>query len=154
MREQLKEKAFDVASKIVNESRAATGVGILGLPPYLTLIAAVEELDLLRKEEANIILSLALCGQDFDRSLLIEWIAEMLIEKHEEAKRMLREDFLKPLLPVFDRMNGDRIIEIYEGDLNKMLCQIDFKNNELSYLYGQVKVPSQYKKSIKSALDI
>ena len=105
MREQLKEKALDVATKIVTESCAAAGVGILGLPPYLTLSAAVEELDLLRKEEANIILSLAVCGQEYDRELLIEWIAEMLIEKHDEAKRMLREDFLKPLLPVFDRMN-------------------------------------------------
>ena len=105
MSEQLKEKALDVASKIVNESRGAVGTSVSGITPYLTLSEAVEDLDLLLNEEANIILSLAVCGQEFDRELLIEWIAEMLIEKHDEAKRMLREDFLKPLLPVFDRMN-------------------------------------------------
>ena len=105
MREQLKERALDVATKIVTESRAATGAGILGLPPYLTLSEAVEKLDLLLNEEANIILSLGVCGQECDKALLIEWIAEMLIEKYTPGLlEMLREDFLKPLLPVFDRM--------------------------------------------------
>ena len=82
MREQLKEKALDVATKIVTESSAAVGVGIFGLPPYLTISAAIEKLGFLLNEEANIILSLAVCGQEYDRALLIDWIAEMLIEKY------------------------------------------------------------------------
>ena len=85
MREQLKEKALDVATKIVTESRGAVGVAILGLPPYLTISAAVEKLDILLNEEANIILSLGVCGQECDKALLIEWIAEMLIKKYTSA---------------------------------------------------------------------
>ena len=106
MREQLKEKALDVASKIVNESRGAVGKSVSGITPYLTLSEAVEDLDLLLNEEANIILSLGVCGQECDKALLIEWIAEMLTEKYTSGLlEMLREDFLKPLLPVLDRMN-------------------------------------------------
>ena len=106
MREQLKEKALDVASKIVNESRAAVGKSVSGITPYLALSKAIEELDILLNEEANIILSLAVCGQEYDKALLIEWIAEMLIKKYTPGLlEMLREDLLKALLPVFDRMN-------------------------------------------------
>jgi hypothetical protein len=40
------------------------------------------------------------------------------------------------------------------GLLGKCNLRIAFKNSELSYLYGQDRVPSTYKQRIKTALDI
>jgi hypothetical protein len=40
------------------------------------------------------------------------------------------------------------------GLLGKCNLRMTFKNSELSYLYGQDRVPSSYKQRIKTALDI
>lgn len=49
--------------------------------------------------------------------------------------------------------DGNRIVEVYDCDLNHLCWLIDIKNNELAYLYGQERIPKDYKPSIKKALE-
>ena len=39
------------------------------------------------------------------------------------------------------------------GTIGRLILEVEIKNNELSYLYGQDRVPSNYKPEIKRALD-
>ncbi len=44
--------------------------------------------------------------------------------------------------------------EALKAELYEYTLRVTFKNSELSYLYGQDRVPKSYKQRIKAAIDI